>query len=180
MNSFYVIAAALLVMSVACGLYRLYRGPHILDKALALDFIGIAGVGVLVTLVVYIREPMVLDLALLLALVSFVTALAFSKYLAKKEKKMNLVSMVLIVFGSAFILLAGLGLVKMPTFFMRMQTASKASTLGSILLLAGASLHLGSLEVTLKATAIVVFLLLTTPIATHALAEAAKQEKYDK
>lgn len=76
-------------------------------------------------------------------------------------------------------MLAGVGMVKMPTFFTRLQAASKASTLGVILMVIGTTLHLPSWELTIKAVLVCLFLLLTTPIATHALALTAKRREYD-
>lgn len=88
--------------------------------------------------------------------------------------------LVLLSIGALFIFLAGLGILKMPTFFMRMQTTSKASTLGVILVLTGASIMNQSLEAGIKTLIISFFLLLTTPVAVHALAEAATKLKCDQ
>ncbi len=92
---------------------------------------------------------------------------------------MEYIAYALLILGAAFILLAGLGIGRMPTLFMRMQATSKASTLGVILMTTGLSLHLGSLEAALKGALICVFLLLTTPVAAHAIALAAKQHGRD-
>lgn len=68
----------------------------------------------------------------------------------------------------------------MPTLFMRMQATSKASTLGVILITAGVILRDPSPHVIVKGVAICFLLLLTTPVAAHAIAQAAKHMDYDK
>jgi len=78
----------------------------------------------------------------------------------------------LLVLGGAFFLLsAGLGMLRMPDVYTRMQAGTKASTLGNMLVLAGlAILHPGW---TLKLVIVVYFVLMTNPISSHALARAA-------
>lgn len=85
-----------------------------------------------------------------------------------------------LLFGASFVLLAGMGIVKMPSFFMRMQATSKASTVGAMMILLGASLMHQRLEVVIKSVVIILFLLLTTPVATHALARTAKSLGQDE
>lgn len=79
----------------------------------------------------------------------------------------------LILLGSAVMLLASVGLVRMPDLYIRMQAATKASTLGLILLAVAAALHFGELTVTARAFLLVFFVLLTSPIGAHALGRAA-------
>src|SRR5262245_14523318 len=79
----------------------------------------------------------------------------------------------LILCGAFFLLSAGLGMLRMPDVYTRMQAGTKASTLGTMLLLAGlAVLHPGW---TLKLVIVVYFVLMTNPISSHALARAARQ-----
>ena len=88
---------------------------------------------------------------------------------------MYLLSYLFLGVGVVFIALAGLGLVRMPTLFMRMQATSKASTLGVILMLIGLGIHSPSYEVIIKGGIICIFLLLTAPIAAHAIALSAEK-----
>jgi len=73
--------------------------------------------------------------------------------------------------GSLFLLLGGLGVLRMPDSYNRLQTGTKASTLGTILALVGIGfLHpdwLGKLLI------LAFFVMLTSPISAHALARAA-------
>jgi multicomponent Na+:H+ antiporter subunit G len=75
--------------------------------------------------------------------------------------------------GSAFALLAAVGVLRMPDVFTRMQASTKASTLGLGCLLAGAALQFGDLASLIRLVSIGAFLLLTTPLAAHVIARAA-------
>ena len=83
----------------------------------------------------------------------------------------ELVGGVLILGGAFFLFSAGLGMLRMPDVYTRMQAGTKASTLGNLLVLAGlAFFHLGW---TLKLLIVIYFVLMTNPISSHALARAA-------
>lgn len=75
--------------------------------------------------------------------------------------------------GSLLVLLAAVGLVRLPDLYTRMQAASKASSLGVGLLLAAAALHFGDAALTVRAAVIGVFVFLTAPVAAHAIGRAA-------
>ncbi len=80
---------------------------------------------------------------------------------------------VLWLVGSAFALLASLGLVRMPDVFTRMQASTKASTLGLGCLLIGAALQLGDLGSVIRVVSIGAFVFMTTPVAGHVIARAS-------
>jgi multicomponent Na+:H+ antiporter subunit G len=69
-------------------------------------------------------------------------------------------------------LVAGLGLVRMPDLLTRMHASSKAGTLGAALVLAAAAVRLGEIGVTVRAALVVLFLFLTAPVASHLIARA--------
>jgi multicomponent Na+:H+ antiporter subunit G len=79
---------------------------------------------------------------------------------------------VLLVLGAAFMLLAGIGLVRLPDLFLRLSATSKAATLGAALTLIGAAVHFGDVAVAGRAVAVVVFLFLTAPVAAHKIGRA--------
>ncbi len=70
-------------------------------------------------------------------------------------------------------LVAGLGLVRMPDLPTRMHAASKAGTLGAALVLAAVGVHFGEAAIAVRAALVVLFLLLTAPVASHLIARAA-------
>lgn len=75
--------------------------------------------------------------------------------------------------GSAFTLLAAVGLLRMPDVFTRMQASTKASTLGLGCLLIGAALQLNDFASFIRVASIGAFILLTTPVAAHVIARAS-------
>jgi multicomponent Na+:H+ antiporter subunit G len=81
-----------------------------------------------------------------------------------------------ITIGAFFILIAGLGLVRMPDLFLRMSASTKAATLGVGCTLLGVALYFGDFATFIRAGAIITFLLLTAPIAAHLLGRAAYQD----
>jgi multicomponent Na+:H+ antiporter subunit G len=85
----------------------------------------------------------------------------------------DLITGVLWLAGSAFALLAAIGVVRMPDVFTRMQASTKASTLGLGCLLIGAALQFGDFASFIRVVSIGAFTLLTTPVAAHVIARAA-------
>lgn len=86
---------------------------------------------------------------------------------------LNILSGILLFFGSVFYIIGSIGLYRMPDVFARMHATSVSETAGSVLLLAGLMLLSGLSLVTLKLAVILILLLYTGPVATHALARAA-------
>jgi multicomponent Na+:H+ antiporter subunit G len=86
------------------------------------------------------------------------------------------ISTLLITIGSLFILLAGVGLVRMPDLFLRMSASTKAATLGVGTTLLGVAVYFGDFATFIRAGAIIVFLLLTAPVAAHLIGRAAYQD----
>lgn len=84
----------------------------------------------------------------------------------------------LVLIGALFGLAAALGLWRFPDIYTRMHSASKAGTLGSGLLLIAIAVHDGETSTVLRATAGVLFFLLTAPISAHLLAKAAYSVGY--
>lgn len=83
----------------------------------------------------------------------------------------ELIGSILILVGAFFLFSAGLGMLRMPDAFTRIQAGTKASTLGNMLVLAGLGFYHPGWS--LKLLIIVYFVLMTNPISSHALARAA-------
>lgn len=75
--------------------------------------------------------------------------------------------------GALFILLAAVGLVRMPDLYLRISVTTKAATLGIGMLLACAALYFNDLAVTSRVLAIILFMLLTAPVGAHLLGRAS-------
>jgi multicomponent Na+:H+ antiporter subunit G len=75
--------------------------------------------------------------------------------------------------GILLMVVAGIGLLRMPDLLTRMHASSKAGTLGATLVLLAVALHFGDAAVAARVVVVCVFLLLTAPIASHVIARAA-------
>lgn len=80
---------------------------------------------------------------------------------------------VLLGSGTFFALVAAIGVLRFPDIYMRLSAASKASTLGTSFILAAVAFFFDSASVAGKAIAIIVFTMLTAPVAAHMLGRAA-------
>jgi monovalent cation/proton antiporter MnhG/PhaG subunit len=78
-----------------------------------------------------------------------------------------------LVAGSAVSLVAAIGVVRLPDAFLRMHAATKGGMVGAGLVLVGAGFGFGSAEAWLRVVLILAFLLVTLPLASHALGRAA-------
>jgi multicomponent Na+:H+ antiporter subunit G len=84
-----------------------------------------------------------------------------------------ILSEICFVIGSLAVLLGAIGLLRFPDFFTRTHAASMTETAGAGFILLGLMLVSGLNLVSLKLFLILIFLLLTSPTASHALAQAA-------
>ncbi|MBO6814694.1 MAG: monovalent cation/H(+) antiporter subunit G [Rhizobiaceae bacterium] len=85
----------------------------------------------------------------------------------------DLLSWALILAGSAFLLIGAIGTLRFPDFWSRLHAVSVTDSAGMILLVLGMILQAGLTLVTVKLVLIGVFLFVTGPTATHAVANAA-------
>ena len=85
----------------------------------------------------------------------------------------DILSWVLLSLGGISVLIGGIGALRMPDLYTRMHAASVTDSLGSILVLAGIMLQAGWSLAAIKLAAILLFLLLTSPTSSNALASAA-------
>lgn len=80
---------------------------------------------------------------------------------------------VLALMGATLVLLAAIGIVRMPDLFTRMQAATKASTLGLGCLLAAGAVALADVSAIMRLISIGAFIMLTSPVSNHVIARAA-------
>uniref|UniRef100_A0A7C4G9V7 Na+/H+ antiporter subunit G n=1 Tax=candidate division WOR-3 bacterium TaxID=2052148 RepID=A0A7C4G9V7_UNCW3 len=78
-----------------------------------------------------------------------------------------------IVAGAGFTLLGCLGLVRFPDLYNRMQAATKCVTLGTCGIMLGVFLLSGFTSLGVKALVCALFVLITMPVAAHALARGS-------
>jgi multicomponent Na+:H+ antiporter subunit G len=86
---------------------------------------------------------------------------------------LDVLSWISILAGCAFCVIGGIGLLRLPDLFTRMHAAGIVDTAGVAFLVVGMVLQAGFSMATIKLLLIVLFVLYTSPVATHALAQAA-------
>jgi multicomponent Na+:H+ antiporter subunit G len=84
---------------------------------------------------------------------------------------MEIIGAVIVLIGSLVLLIASLGLVRMPDVYNRLQVGTKSSTLGTILTFFGMVFIMP--EWWGKLILLVVFVMVTNPVSSHVLARAA-------
>jgi multicomponent Na+:H+ antiporter subunit G len=86
-------------------------------------------------------------------------------------ENLKIIGALVVLLGSVILLIASVGLLRMPDVYNRIQVGTKASTLGTILILAGIWLIIPGWWTKLFILAI--FILMTNPVSSHVLARAA-------
>lgn len=86
---------------------------------------------------------------------------------------LDIFSWILLTTGGVFVFIGGLGALRMPDLYTRMHAASVTDSIGPILIIGGIILQAGLSLASIKLAAILLFLLLTGPTASNALASAA-------
>ncbi|WP_338109423.1 monovalent cation/H(+) antiporter subunit G [Pseudomaricurvus alkylphenolicus] len=84
------------------------------------------------------------------------------------------ISTILLILGAFFSLTGAIGLFRFPDFFTRVHAASVTDSIATILIIFGLILRTDFDLVTVKLLLILVFLLFTSPTASHALAKSAR------
>lgn len=85
----------------------------------------------------------------------------------------DILSWILLLGGGLVGILGGVGLLRFPDFYSRLHAAGMTDTLCALMIIAGLILQSGFTLLSLKLALILLFLLFTSPTASHALARAA-------
>jgi multicomponent Na+:H+ antiporter subunit G len=85
---------------------------------------------------------------------------------------------VLLLAGSAFTILAAIGVIRFPDLYTRMHAASKAGVVGGGLILLAIAVMAQDSAVAIRAVIGIIFLVLTTPLSAHLLAKASQKAGY--
>ena len=85
MQSFFLITSLIILFAVLLSLYRVVRGPVIIDRMIGVNVIGTKTIAViLLTGYLFERVEFFVDIAFVYALINFIGALALSKYFERK------------------------------------------------------------------------------------------------
>lgn len=80
-----IIVAIMLCTALVLNLWRLLAGPHITDRILALDTMTINSIALILLYGMYNRTGLYFEAALLIAMLGFVSSVAFAKYLLRGD-----------------------------------------------------------------------------------------------
>ncbi|MFP4151796.1 MAG: monovalent cation/H(+) antiporter subunit G [Alkalispirochaeta sp.] len=84
---------------------------------------------------------------------------------------MTVVGQILVLTGSVFLFLGGLGLVRMPDVYNRIQAGTKATTLGAMTVILGTAFLAPTIAA--KAVVLIIFIALSNPISSSSIARSA-------
>lgn len=85
----------------------------------------------------------------------------------------DIISTVFILAGSIFMLIASIGMIRFPDFYIRNSASTKAVVLGVLLILIGVGVHYNTTLVFVEIFAILFFIFLISPLAAHIVSRAA-------
>ena len=80
----FVIAATMLAAAAGLTFIRLAKGPTLPDRVIAIDLIGVLLVGLLVVMAGVTAQQAFLDVAMVVALISFVGTVAYARYIEQE------------------------------------------------------------------------------------------------
>lgn len=84
----------------------------------------------------------------------------------------DIIAAVLMLGGMGFMMVAAIGLIRLPDLYTRMHAVTKAGTLGIGLLLVGVAVHMNDISFTTRSIAVILFVLLTAPVSAHMIGRA--------
>jgi multicomponent K+:H+ antiporter subunit F len=85
LNTAVIIAFALITLAQLLNLYRLFKGPSLPDRILALDNMYIDALALFILLGIYFSTTAYFEAALIIAVMGFISTVATSKYLMRGD-----------------------------------------------------------------------------------------------
>lgn len=83
---FTYILLPILVVSVILIFFRFLKGPSIADRVIAIDLLVTSSIGIIAFVSIISYQPTFLDITMIIALIGFLSIVAFSYYLEKRNK----------------------------------------------------------------------------------------------
>jgi len=84
MDILWFVILVLISIGLIAAFIRLLRGPSLPDRVVALDLISVMAIGFIVVYAVRFNQPNFLDVAIVLALITFLGTVAFAYYLERR------------------------------------------------------------------------------------------------
>ena len=76
-----------ITLSVALSFVRLVRGPSLPDRVVALDLMTTLGIAVIGVYAIAIDEAIFIDIAVVVALISFLATIAFAYFVQRRTQR---------------------------------------------------------------------------------------------
>ncbi len=89
----------------------------------------------------------------------------------------EIISSLFILTGVFFMIVATIGLLRLPDFYIRMSAITKGATLGVGMILFGLAVYFNQPSMLVKILSIILFIFITAPVAAHVIARTAVQNK---
>jgi len=77
------LAVIIIMIAIGLGIYRLVRGPTVVDRVIALDLLTLITIALIVMIALVTSRFIYVDVALVYGLLSFLSVLAVARYLEK-------------------------------------------------------------------------------------------------
>ncbi len=84
MSTLYSVVLGVLGLGLLVAFVRLARGPSVADRVIAFDLMVSLGIGIMATFAIATGQPILLDVAIVLALIAFLGTVAFAYYLERR------------------------------------------------------------------------------------------------
>jgi len=84
------ISAVFIILGALLGFIRLVKGPTLANRVVALDYLTLLSVSVIALIALYFDYPAYLDIAIVLALLSFLAVIAFTRFIEYRFQHGNL------------------------------------------------------------------------------------------
>lgn len=82
----YIILPMIAIAILLIG-YRFVKGPTISDRIICVDMLFTLGTALIAIYSIKMKNPIFLDIALMFALIAFLSTIAFSYFLVNRDKK---------------------------------------------------------------------------------------------
>ncbi|MEB2300307.1 Na(+)/H(+) antiporter subunit F1 [Lysinibacillus xylanilyticus] len=85
MTTFIIASIVVICLSMIAVIYRMVKGPSASDRVVALDSLGVSVISLIALFSVLVETSFFLEIILLLAILSFIGTVAFSKFIEKGD-----------------------------------------------------------------------------------------------
>lgn len=77
------LAVIIIMIAIGLGIYRLVKGPTVVDRIIALDLLTLIAIALITMIALVTSRFIYVDVALVYGLLSFLSVLAVARYLEK-------------------------------------------------------------------------------------------------